>query len=77
MDSQTAENALLIGIPLLLEYRKTGKLPGDISANSPKDAFGDQPFKLIKTETEFILKSQSQDLLRNVTHEYKFKLPEK
>jgi len=71
----TKRNAILTAISLLLEYHNSGNLPEEVSANSPKDAFGNQPFTLIKTGTGFTLKSQSMDIMKDKYPEYEFKLP--
>ena len=77
MSRNTARNALLTGIPLMLDYRKTGKLAKSVPLGSYKDAFGNQSFELIKTKTGFILKSKSIDIRKDKRPEYEFTLPRK
>ena len=77
MRSNTLRNALLVGVSFKIEYLKTGKLPDSLPADSPKDAFGEQLFELIKTESGFTLKSKSYDVKKNEQPEYEFKLPKK
>ncbi|MCK5001245.1 MAG: hypothetical protein KAS23_16995, partial [Anaerohalosphaera sp.] len=74
MSSITKRNALLVGVSLKLEYLKTGKLPDGVPVGSPKDAFGEQAFDLIKTEEGFKIKSRSYNVATNEQPEYEFKL---
>jgi hypothetical protein len=77
MSINTQQNALIAALDLLVEYQKSNTLPDATPADNPKDLFSDKPFLLIKTDGGFILKCQGQDLSRNKTHEYSFKLPKR
>jgi len=77
MKHYTRRNALITAIDVLKHYHRTGALPSQVPANSPKDRFGNQAFELIKSEDGFVLKSRSQNVYEGDYPEYNFILPAK
>lgn len=77
MKYYTRRNALITAIDVLKHYHRTGALPSQVPANSPKDRFGNQAFELIKSEDGFVLKSRSQNVYEGDYPEYNFMLPAK
>jgi len=71
---ETHNNAIKTAIELYMVKAKTGKLSDTLPADLPGDLFSGKPFIYEKTAEGFILRCQGQDLPKNETYEYKFKV---
>ncbi len=74
IQENTIFNANRAAVEVYLIKAKTGKLPDELPADSPKDLFSDKPFIYEKTSDGFVLRCQGKDLSKNETYEYKFKV---
>jgi len=71
---RTHLNAVLAGIDIYLIRAKTGELPDELPAGLPKDMFSGEDFIYEKTDNGFILKCQGKDLVKDIVHQYEFKV---
>ncbi len=68
---ETKANAIMAGIEILLDRAKTGRLPDELPAGLPKDAFSGKDFEYEKTEEGFVLRCPDKDL---DVYRYEFKI---
>ena len=71
---KTFSNAIRTAVDIYIMKAKTGKLPDELSADSPLDLFSGKPFQYAKTAEGFILRCQGRDLDKDEIHGYEFKI---
>ena len=67
-------NATKTAVDVYIIKAKTGKLPDGLPADAPKDPFSGQDFEYEVTKNSFILRCQAEDLEKDETHQYEFKV---
>ena len=75
MKTKTFSNVIRAAIELYIIKARTDRLPDKLPADMPKDLFSGKDFEYEKTQDGFILHCRGQDLTKNQTHEYEFKVP--
>jgi hypothetical protein len=63
-----------VAVEIYLIKAKTGRLPDEFPAGSPKDLFSDEDFEYEKKNSGFVLRCRGKDLLKDKIHEYEFKV---
>ena len=72
--ANTHFNALKAAIDIYIVRAKTGRLPGTLPADLPKDLFSGKDFEYEKTKDGFILRCRGKDLDKDEIHQYEFKV---
>ena len=72
---KTHYNATLTALDIYITAAKTGKLPEKLPSTTYPDHFSGKPFIYEPTDDGFTLKCGHRDLVKNITHEFTFKLP--
>jgi hypothetical protein len=72
--AKTHSNAVRTALDIYIIKAETGRLPDALPAGLPKDLFSGKDFEYEKTEAGFVLRCQARDLLKDVVHEYEFKV---
>jgi hypothetical protein len=68
---RTSLNATIAAVDICLSRIRTGKLPGELSKNMPKDLFSGKDFEYEKNNDSFILRCPGKD---SDIYEFKFKI---
>lgn len=74
--AKTHSNAIRTGVDIYIIKAETGRLPDALPAGLPKDLFSGKDFEYEKKDAGFVLRCQARDLLKDVVHEYEFKVSE-
>jgi len=72
--AKTYSNAIRTAIDVYIIKAETGQLPDALPAGLPKDLFSGKDFEYEKKDAGFVLRCQARDLLKDVVHEYEFKV---
>ena len=72
---KTNYDAMLTALNVYIIAAKTGKLPEQLPESTYIDHFSGKPFIYELTDDGFTLRCQQEDLVKNITHEYTYKLP--
>jgi hypothetical protein len=67
-------NALRAAVAVYLSHAKTGRRPEALPVALPRDPFSGKPFVYERTDEGFMLRCQSDDLLRNEAYEFEYKV---
>jgi len=74
IQGKTFSNAVKAALEIYEIVAQTGQLPNSLPAGLPKDLFSGKDFEYEKTAEGFILRCQGEDLDKNKTYEYEFKV---